>query len=79
MCRRVRGGDAVNYRGTRPPDHQLSAKAEHTYCVLGLNRGADDYVTKPFHYPELLARIGVVLNVSRAKETRTSSRTATWS
>ena len=33
----------------------LSAKAEHTDRVRGLNRGADDYVTKPFHYPELLA------------------------
>jgi DNA-binding response OmpR family regulator len=44
----------------------LSAKAEHTDRVRGLARGADDYVTKPFHYPELLARIGVLLKrVSR--------------
>jgi DNA-binding response OmpR family regulator len=47
----------------------LSAKAEHTDRVRGLNRGADDYVTKPFHYPELLARIGAVLKrVSRARD-----------
>jgi DNA-binding response OmpR family regulator len=47
----------------------LSAKAEHTDRVRGLTRGADDYVTKPFHYPELLARIGAVTKrVSRARE-----------
>jgi two-component system, OmpR family, phosphate regulon response regulator PhoB len=62
LCRRVRSGDAV----TDPwdpdvPIIMLSAKAEHTDRVRGLDRGADDYVTKPFHYPELLARIGGLL------------------
>src|SRR5947208_10514094 len=43
-----------------------SAKAEHTDRVRGVARGADDYVTKPFHYPELLARIAALLKrVSR--------------
>jgi DNA-binding response OmpR family regulator len=47
----------------------LSAKAEHTDRVRGLSRGADDYVTKPFHYPELLARIvGLLKRVSRVDE-----------
>ena len=37
--------------------------------VRGLSRGADDYVTKPFHYPELLARIGALLKrVSRTDD-----------
>jgi two-component system, OmpR family, alkaline phosphatase synthesis response regulator PhoP len=68
LCRRVRSGDAV----TDPWDPDvpiiiLSAKAEHTDRVRGLERGADDYITKPFHYPELLARIGGLLRrVSRA-------------
>jgi len=35
----------------------LSAKGEDTDKVLGLNLGADDYITKPFNPVELLARI----------------------
>jgi DNA-binding response OmpR family regulator len=70
VCRRVRGGDAVNDPWDPDlPIIMLSAKAEHTDRVRGLNRGADDYVTKPFHYPELLARIGAVLKrVTRARD-----------
>ena len=70
LCRRVRGGDGVNEPWDPDlPIIMLSAKAEHTDRVRGLNRGADDYVTKPFHYPELLARIGAVLKrVSRARD-----------
>jgi DNA-binding response OmpR family regulator len=70
VCRLVRSGDAVNDPWDPDlPFIMLSAKAEHTDRVRGLNRGADDYVTKPFHYPELLARIGAVLKrVSRARD-----------
>ena len=70
VCRRLRQGDAVNDLWDPDlPIIMLSAKAEHTDRVRGLNRGADDYVTKPFHYPELLARIGAVLKrVSRARD-----------
>lgn len=35
----------------------LSAKSEDTDKVLGLSIGADDYVTKPFHNMELIARV----------------------
>ena len=35
----------------------LTAKAEDTDKILGLNLGADDYVTKPFNPVELLARV----------------------
>lgn len=35
----------------------LSAKSEDTDKILGLNLGADDYVTKPFNPVELLARV----------------------
>jgi DNA-binding response OmpR family regulator len=70
VCRRVRHGDAVNDPWDPDlPIIMLSAKAEHTDRVRGLNRGADDYVTKPFHYPELLARIAAVLKrVTRARD-----------
>ena len=39
----------------------LSAKSEDADKILGLNVGADDYVTKPFDTKELLARITVAL------------------
>jgi DNA-binding response OmpR family regulator len=70
LCRRVRGGDGINEPWDPDlPIIMLSAKAEHTDRVRGLSRGADDYVTKPFHYPELLARIaGLLKRVSRVDE-----------
>ena len=37
----------------------LTAKSEDTDKILGLNLGADDYVTKPFNPVELLARVGL--------------------
>jgi DNA-binding response OmpR family regulator len=70
LCRTLRGGDRV----TDPwdpsvPVIMVSAKAEPTDRVRGLARGADDYVTKPFHYPELLARIsGLLSRVRRVNE-----------
>ena len=39
------------------PEILLTAKSEDTDKVLGLNLGADDYVTKPFNPVELLARV----------------------
>ena len=43
----------------------LTAKAEETDRVMGLEIGADDYVTKPFSPRELLARANAVLRRSR--------------
>ena len=39
------------------PIIMLSAKAEETDKILGLNMGADDYITKPFSPLELIARV----------------------
>ena len=43
------------------PIIMLTAKGEETDIVLGLELGADDYITKPFKVRELLARIKAVL------------------
>ncbi|HVG89798.1 MAG: response regulator transcription factor [Gaiellales bacterium] len=70
LCRTLRDGDDVNTPwDPHTPVIMLSAKAEHTDRVRGLSRGADDYVTKPFHYPELLARMsGLLTRVRRVNE-----------
>ena len=47
----------------------LTAKAEEMDKVVGLELGADDYVTKPFSVRELMARVKAVLR--RTQETET--------
>jgi len=47
------------------PIIMLTAKGEESDVVLGLNLGADDYVTKPFSIKELLARAAAFLRRSR--------------
>ena len=46
------------------PIIMLTARAEEQDKVMGLEGGADDYVTKPFSPRELLARINAVLRRS---------------
>jgi two-component system, OmpR family, phosphate regulon response regulator PhoB len=45
----------------------LTAKGDESDRVLGLRLGADDYVVKPFSYPELAARITSVLRRTKAR------------
>lgn len=47
--------------GVRTPVIMLTAKGEEIDRVLGLELGADDYITKPFSLRELLARVKAVL------------------
>lgn len=54
VCRRIRQFSDV-------PVIMLTAKAEETDRVVGLEIGADDYVTKPFSMRELMARVKSVL------------------
>jgi two-component system OmpR family response regulator len=54
LCRRLRARSHV-------PIIMLTAMADHTDRVVGLELGADDYLTKPFDQRELLARVKAVL------------------
>lgn len=62
ICRRVRE------KGLDVPIIMLTAKGQESDVVLGLNLGADDYVTKPFSTKELLARAEAFLRRRRQKE-----------
>ena len=59
VCRRLRGrGDAV-------PVLFLTAREDEIDRVVGLELGADDYVTKPFSPRELVARVAAILKRAR--------------
>jgi DNA-binding response OmpR family regulator len=61
VCRRVRAeGHAV-------PVLILTARADEVDTVVGLDAGADDYVTKPFRLAELLARVRALLRRGTAE------------
>jgi len=51
----------LRYQGDGVPILILSAKTNETDRVLGLEIGADDYITKPFSMPELMARCRALL------------------
>jgi len=62
VCRRIRQKDGV-------PIIMLTAKDDVSDKVMGLDMGADDYMTKPFAIEELLARIRVALKRHASSET----------
>ncbi len=51
-------------RGFRAPMLMLTARNSVSDRVTGLEAGADDYLPKPFEFPELLARVGALLRRS---------------
>jgi DNA-binding response OmpR family regulator len=55
VCRRIRS------EGRATPVLVLTARADEVDTVIGLDAGADDYVTKPFRLAELLARVRALL------------------
>ena len=60
LCRRWRSREET----ARVPIIMLTARGEEEERVRGLATGADDYVTKPFSLPELIARIQALLRRS---------------
>ena len=64
MLPQMSGFDVVRKareKGVRTPILMLTAKGEEIDKVLGLELGADDYVTKPFGLRELIARVNALL------------------
>ncbi len=51
----------VREAGLTQPILMLTARSDTPSKVTGLDAGADDYLTKPFHMPELLARVRALL------------------
>ena len=64
VCRRLR----ADQRTSRVPLIMLTAKATEADRIVGLELGADDYVTKPFSPRELVARIKAILRRTAAQE-----------
>jgi DNA-binding response OmpR family regulator len=62
ICRLVREA------GLASPIIMLTAKGEESDIILGLNLGADDYVTKPFSIKELMARVAAFLRRTKREK-----------
>jgi DNA-binding response OmpR family regulator len=67
VCRRLRAESDV-------PILMLTAKSEEMDKVIGLELGADDYLTKPFSMRELMARVKALLRRSGSREDADVSR-----
>ncbi|SHJ54531.1 response regulator [Aureimonas altamirensis] len=69
LCRELRTGS-----GSGIPIIFLTARADETDRVIGLELGADDYLVKPFSSRELLARIKAVLRRANSLPTQRADR-----
>ncbi|MEU5646114.1 response regulator transcription factor [Streptomyces milbemycinicus] len=67
VCRRIRGREPV-------PVIMLTARGDEDDRILGLEVGADDYVTKPFSPRELMLRVRSVLRRTRPSAPGTEAR-----
>ena len=69
VCRRLKQDPDTE----RIPIIMLTAKSDTLDKVLGLEMGADDYLTKPFHVRELLAQIRALLRRTESPLGKNSS------
>ena len=63
LCRKLRA------EGIQTPILMLTARSEESDRVIGLDLGADDYVTKPFSVRELMARVRALLRRTHSAST----------
>ena len=70
VCRRLRGKEI------RTPILMLTAKSEEIDKVLGLEMGADDYLTKPFSVREFIARVKAIFRRMELWQQKTTAPTA---
>jgi len=70
VCQNIRGFSDV-------PIIMLTAKSDDMDKILGLEYGADDYITKPFNILELKARIKAILRRNRKHKEKASSKKIT--
>jgi DNA-binding response OmpR family regulator len=68
LCRAIRRESA----NTHTPILMLTARREESDKVLGLDSGADDYLTKPFGVRELMARVRALLRRGQPRDAATS-------
>ncbi len=67
ICKKIRSD------GNNVPIIMLTARGQEIDKVLGLKLGADDYVTKPFSFLELMARVEALLRRSAPRESNLDS------
>lgn len=71
LLRRVRAADGVSSRlDPQTPLMVLSGRTSELDRVRALDRGADDYVAKPFSYPELRSRVAALLRRTHRRAAR---------
>src|SRR5690242_19165307 len=58
ICAKIQG---------RVPVLMVTARADSSDIVMGLEKGADDYITKPFEIPVFLARVAALLRRSEGR------------
>jgi DNA-binding response OmpR family regulator len=74
LVTRIREGGAEAGWDAGMPILLMSGETSPYAVVRGFDRGADDFVPKPFHYPEVLARLGALIRRSRGATLREEVR-----